>query len=187
MSRADFLTENIIYSIRCLSERFHIQLSFSFTEKSSCGKLCWVTFYWSSDLLSTLFKEHSPFFCEGWKREIRCRKWAELRHNISYLTRENMNTLFIAHKRLTRKSNIIWNLNWIWLLVFALRVEGKGKEVEENICRSELVIQLTLTRISNRSLNKRIEGNWSMAMVFLPKRLFTRSLCLRERNNAHNC
>jgi hypothetical protein len=33
MSRADFLTENTIYSIGCLSERFLIQLSFSFTEK----------------------------------------------------------------------------------------------------------------------------------------------------------
>lgn len=56
--------------------------------------------------------------------------------------------LFIAHKRLTRKSNIIWNLNWISLPPLGeLWTEEKGK-AKENICRSELVIQLALTRVA---------------------------------------
>lgn len=62
---------------------------------------------------------------------------------------------FIAHKRLTRKSNIIWNLNWISSPFFRRYLEGMGKACEKYL--SLLVIQLTSSRIANRKYDSQME------------------------------
>lgn len=109
--------------------------------------------------------------------------WKKNYATIFLITSGKTRTLFLLHINAQQeKSNIIWNLNWIWCLFasFFFAWGRKRGKAEENICRCEIVIQLTTTSFSQ--LYKEIEWNWSMGMTFLPKRLFTCSLRIRERN-----